>query len=138
MMPRCWPVGVDALAGARQPHPAWMQYFFLRRNPCERGTTMLYAVIATDAPNSLQDRLATRPAHLARLEQLKNEGRLVLAGPHPAIDSNDPGEAGFSGSLVVAEFDSLEAAQQWADADPYKAAGVYVNVVVKPFKKVLP
>ena len=75
---------------------------------------MLYAVIATDAPNSLQDRLATRPAHLARLEQLKNEGRLVLAGPHPAIDSNDPGEAGFSGSLVVAEFDSLEAAQQWA------------------------
>ena len=78
---------------------------------------MLYAVIATDAPNSLQDRLATRPAHLARLEQLKNEGRLVLAGPHPAIDSNDPGEAGFSGSLVVAEFDSLEAAQQWADAD---------------------
>jgi len=115
-----------------------MQYFFLRRNPRERGTTMLYAVIATDAPNSLQDRLATRPAHLARLEQLKNEGRLVLAGPHPAIDSNDPGEAGFSGSLVVAEFDSLEAAQQGADADPYKAAGVYVNVVVKPFKKVLP
>jgi len=138
MMPRCWPVGVDALAGTRQPHPAWMQYFFLRRNPRERGTTMLYAVIATDAPNSLQDRLATRPAHLARLEQLKNEGRLVLAGPHPAIDSNDPGEAGFSGSLVVAEFDSLEAAQQWADTDPYKAAGVYVNVVVKPFKKVLP
>ena len=89
---------------------------------------MLYAVIATDAPNSLQDRLATRPAHLARLEQLKNEGRLVLGGPHPAIDSNDPGEAGFSGSLVVAEFDSLEAAQQWADADPYKAAGVYVMV----------
>jgi uncharacterized protein YciI len=126
-------------------HGAWLlprdaALIFLRHvaESRYRGTTMLYAVIATDAPNSLQDRLATRPAHLARLEQLKNEGRLVLAGPHPAIDSNDPGEAGFSGSLVVAEFDSLEAAQQWADADPYKAAGVYVNVLVKPFKKVLP
>ncbi|MCF7204033.1 YciI family protein [Pseudomonas oligotrophica] len=99
---------------------------------------MLYAIIATDAPGSLNERLATRPAHLARLEQLKQEGRLVLAGPHPAVDSNDPGEAGFSGSLVVAEFDSLEAARQWADADPYKAAGVYSDVLVKPFKKVLP
>lgn len=99
---------------------------------------MLYAIIATDAPDSLQDRLAARPAHLARLEALKEQGRLVLAGPHPAIDSNDPGPAGFTGSLVVAEFDSLQAAQQWANADPYKAAGVYVDVLVKPFKKVLP
>ena len=86
---------------------------------------MLYAIIASDAPESLDKRLAARPAHLARLEQLKNEGRLVLAGPHPAIDSNDPGQAGFTGSLVVAEFDSLEQAQAWAAADPYQAAGVY-------------
>ncbi|AFN78503.1 YciI family protein [Stutzerimonas nitrititolerans] len=99
---------------------------------------MLYAIIATDAPDSLENRMATRPAHLARLEQLKNEGRLVLAGPHPAIDSNDPGTAGFTGSLVVAEFESLQAAEQWAAADPYKDAGVYADVVVKPFKKVLP
>lgn len=99
---------------------------------------MLYAIIATDAPDSLENRMAARPAHLARLEQLKNEGRLVLAGPHPAIDSNDPGSAGFTGSLVVAEFDSLPAAEQWAAADPYSAAGVYAGVVVKPFKKVLP
>ncbi|HAQ26371.1 YciI family protein [Stutzerimonas nitrititolerans] len=99
---------------------------------------MLYAIIATDAPDSLENRMATRPAHLARLEQLKNEGRLILAGPHPAIDSNDPGTAGFTGSLVVAEFESLQAAEQWAAADPYKDAGVYADVVVKPFKKVLP
>ncbi|WP_437881295.1 YciI family protein [Pseudomonas sp. LRF_L74] len=99
---------------------------------------MLYAIIATDAPQSLENRLASRPAHLERLEQLKSEGRLVLAGPHPAIDSNDPGQAGFSGSLIVAEFASLEQARQWADADPYKAAGVYVDVQVKPFKRVLP
>lgn len=99
---------------------------------------MLYAIIATDAPDSLENRMATRPAHLARLEQLKDEGRLVLAGPHPAIDSNDPGTAGFTGSLVVAEFDSLQAAEQWAAADPYNAADVYSAVVVKPFKKVLP
>ncbi len=99
---------------------------------------MLYAIIATDAPDSLENRMATRPAHLARLEQLKNEGRPVLAGPHPAIDSNDPGTAGFTGSLVVAEFESLQAAEQWAAADPYKDAGVYADVVVKPFKKVLP
>ncbi len=99
---------------------------------------MLYAIIANDVPGSLQSRLATRPAHLARLEQLKNEGRMVLAGPHPAIDSNDPGEAGFTGSLVVAEFDSLQAAEAWAAADPYKAAGVYGEVVVKPFKQVFP
>lgn len=99
---------------------------------------MLYAIIATDLPDSLQKRLETRPAHLERLEQLQTEGRLVLAGPHPAIDSNDPGSAGFTGSLVVAEFESLEAATQWAEADPYKAAGVYGEVVVKPFKKVFP
>ncbi|AYC33573.1 YciI family protein [Pseudomonas cavernae] len=99
---------------------------------------MLYAIIATDVANSLENRLAARPAHLARLEQLKTEGRLVLAGPHPAIDSNDPGAAGFTGSLVVAEFDSLAAAQSWAEADPYRAAGVYGAVVVKPFKLVLP
>lgn len=99
---------------------------------------MLYAIIATDTENSLEQRLAARPAHLARLEQLKAEGRLILAGPHPAIDSNDPGSAGFTGSLMVAEFESLVAAQTWADADPYRAAGVYSNVVVKPFKLVLP
>ena len=98
---------------------------------------MLYAVICEDVDNSLPLRKDTRPAHLARLEQLKEQGRLVLAGPLPAIDSNDPGEAGFTGSLVVAEFDSLTAAQSWADADPYREAGVYRNVVVKPFKKVL-
>ncbi|MBA1187506.1 YciI family protein [Pseudomonas entomophila] len=99
---------------------------------------MLYAIIARDTEGSLDKRLATRPAHLERLQQLKTEGRLVLAGPHPAIDSNDPGPAGFTGSLVVAEFDSLTAAQAWADADPYVAAGVYDQVVVKPFKHVLP
>ncbi|MEZ0197782.1 YciI family protein, partial [Pseudomonas qingdaonensis] len=91
-----------------------------------------------DVTNSLEKRLAARPAHIERLQQLKAEGRVVLAGPHPAIDSNDPGEAGFSGSLIVAEFESLAAAQTWADADPYIAAGVYDKVVVKPFKQVLP
>lgn len=99
---------------------------------------MLYAIIATDLPDSLQQRLASRPAHLARLDQLKSEDRLVLAGPHPAIDSNDPGAAGFTGSLVVAEFESLQAAEQWAEADPYKASGVYGAVIVKPFKQVYP
>lgn len=99
---------------------------------------MLYAIIATDAANSLDARLAARPDHIARLQQLNEEGRLVLAGPHPAVDSNDPGQAGFSGSLIVAEFDSLAAAEQWAAADPYRAAGVYSEVVVKPFKRVLP
>lgn len=99
---------------------------------------MLYAIIATDVPDSLEKRLAARPAHLARLDGLKNQGRMVLAGPHPAIDSNDPGPAGFTGSLVVAEFDSLQAAEEWAAADPYKAAGVYGNVIVKPFKQVYP
>lgn len=99
---------------------------------------MLYAIIAQDVENSLQDRLAARPKHLARLTALQEQGRLILAGPHPAIDSEDPGEAGFSGSLVVAEFDDLHAAQAWADADPYVAAGVYASVTIKPFKKVFP
>ena len=99
---------------------------------------MLYAIISEDVPNSLPLRKQARADHLQRLEQLKDEGRLVLAGPHPAIDNDDPGEAGFTGSLVVAEFESLGAAQQWADADPYVAAGVYQHVTVKPYKKVLP
>ena len=99
---------------------------------------MLYAIIGEDHPGSLDNRLASRPAHLARLNLLQQEGRLVLAGPCPAIDSPDPGPAGFSGSIIVAEFASLEAAQAWADADPYVAAGVYAKVTIKPFKKVLP
>ena len=99
---------------------------------------MLYAIIAEDVEDSLEKRISARPKHLERLNKLKDEGRLVLAGPHPAIDCNDPGEAGFSGSLVVAEFDDLESAQAWADSDPFVAAGVYSSVVVKTFKKVLP
>jgi uncharacterized protein YciI len=99
---------------------------------------MLYAIISEDKENSLPLRLQARPAHLARLEVLQAEGRLVLAGPHPAIDSENPAEAGFSGSLVVAEFTDLAAAEAWADADPYIEAGVYQKVTVKPFKKVLP
>ena len=99
---------------------------------------MLYAIISQDKPDSLEDRLAARPAHLERLNQLRDEGRLILAGPHPAIDSEEPGPAGFSGSLVVAEFASLEDAQSWANDDPYIRAGVYAQVTVKPFKKVLP
>jgi uncharacterized protein YciI len=99
---------------------------------------MLYAIISEDVDNSLEKRLSVRPAHVKRLQQLKAEGRLILAGPHPAIDNEDPGTNGFTGSLIVAEFDSLEAAQQWADTDPYIEAGVYKQVTVKPFKKVLP
>ncbi len=99
---------------------------------------MLYAVISEDNENSLDKRLSVRPAHVERLQQLKTEGRLILAGPHPAIDSDDPGTNGFTGSLIIAEFDSLEAAQQWADKDPYIEVGVYKQVTVKPFKKVLP
>lgn len=99
---------------------------------------MLYAIIATDNENSLEKRLATRPAHLERLNQLQDAGRLVLAGPHPAIDSSDPGDAGFSGSLIVAEFEDLEAATTWASEDPYQHAGVYASVEVKPFRKVFP
>ena len=99
---------------------------------------MLYAIIAQDIENSLSKRMEARPSHVARLKELKDEGRLILAGPHPSIDVSEPGEAGFSGSLVVAEFDDLQKAREWADADPYFAAGVYSSVVVKPFNKVLP
>ena len=99
---------------------------------------MFYAIIAEDVANSLENRLAARPAHLERLNVLLDAGRLILAGPHPAIDTEDPGEAGFSGSLIVAEFTSLEDAQTWAADDPYQHAGVYASVTVKPFKKVLP
>tara|TARA_Y100000588_G_C14241328_1_gene919518 strand:- start:1422 stop:1712 length:291 start_codon:yes stop_codon:yes gene_type:complete len=95
-------------------------------------------IYSTDVENSLEKRLVTRPAHLERLIALKEQNRLFSAGPLPTIDSEDPGSAGFTGSLVIAEFDSLEAAQQWADADPYIAAGVYAHSVVKPYKKVLP
>lgn len=99
---------------------------------------MFYAIIARDLPGSLEKRLAARPAHVARLNALKDEGRLLLAGPHPAIDSEDPGPAGFSGSLIVAEFATREAAIAWASEDPYALAGVYAEVTVKPFKRVLP
>ena len=99
---------------------------------------MLYAIISEDVTDSLEKRKLARPDHLARLELLKNEGRLVLAGPHPKIDNENPGDAGFTGSLVVAEFNSLADAEAWAAADPYIAAGVYAKVTVKPFKKVLP
>ncbi len=99
---------------------------------------MLYAIISEDIADSLPLRKETRPAHLKRVEALQAEGRLLIAGPHPAVDSEDPGEAGFTGSLIVAEFGSLEEAQAWADADPYVEAGVYANVTVKPFRKVAP
>jgi uncharacterized protein YciI len=102
------------------------------------GDHMYYSIIGTDVPESLQKRLSVRPEHLARLETLQNEGRLLTAGPFPAIDTEDPGDAGFSGSLIVAEFESLIDARQWADDDPYMAAGVYQSVSVKPFKKVFP
>ena len=99
---------------------------------------MLYAIMSEDVPNSLAERIKHRPAHLARLTDLQNQGRLILAGPHPAIDSIDPGPAGFSGSLIVAEFDDLLAAQTWAAADPFVIEGVYASVNVKPFRKTLP
>ncbi len=99
---------------------------------------MLYAIMGTDRVDSLEARLAVRPEHLKRIQALQDEGRLILAGPHPAIDSSDPGAAGFSGSLIVAEFDDLDAAKEWANADPYASTGVYSGVEVKPFKKVLP
>lgn len=99
---------------------------------------MLYTIISEDVENSLEKRLTARPAHIQRLDALQNQGRLVLAGPHPTIDCENPGDAGFTGSLIVAEFQNLEAAKKWADADPYVCAGVYANVMVKPFKKVFP
>ncbi|MCB6182217.1 YciI family protein [Leeia sp. TBRC 13508] len=99
---------------------------------------MLYSIVGEDIENSLEKRLSVRPAHLARLQALADENRLLVAGPNPAIDSNDPGAAGFTGSVVIAEFASLADAQAWADTDPYIEAGVYAKVTVKPFKKVLP
>lgn len=114
-----------------------LTYAFFQGRP-RRDDTMWYAIVANDIPDSLSRRLPARPAHLARLEQLREQGRLLLAGPFPAIDAEDPGPAGFSGSLIVAEFDDLAAAQAWADADPYAAAGVYADVRVRPFRKVLP
>ena len=99
---------------------------------------MLYAIVGEDKENSLESRMVNRPAHLDRISVLRDEGRLVLAGPHPAIDCEDPGAAGYSGSLIVAEFPTLGDAQSWANADPYVTAGVFKNVSVKPFRKVLP
>lgn len=99
---------------------------------------MLYVITGTDNENSLEKRLSVRPAHLERLKALQNQGRLLMAGPFPAIDSDDPGTAGFTGSLIVAEFASLYEAKMWADSDPYVEAGVYHSVSVKPFKRVLP
>ena len=99
---------------------------------------MWYAIYAEDVPNSLEKRMNARSAHLARLNELQAQGRLLLAGPFPAIDSADPGPAGFSGSLIIVEFDNLESATSWADADPFVSAGVYANVIVKPFRKTLP
>lgn len=99
---------------------------------------MYYAILSQDVEDSLSLRGQARPAHLERLEALRDQGRLLVAGPHPAVDTETPGDAGFSGSLVIAEFPSLEAAQHWADTDPYVAAGVYASTTVKPFKKVLP
>ena len=97
---------------------------------------MYYAIISEDIENSLELRIKTRPAHIERLKKLHEQGRVLLVGPHPAIDSEDPGEAGFTGSLIIAEFDSLKEAKTWADTDPYLDAGVYQKVIVKPFKKV--
>jgi uncharacterized protein YciI len=99
---------------------------------------MWYAIVGTDVPDSLQRRLSVRPAHLDRLNRLRDEGRLLLAGPFPAIDADDPGSAGFTGSLIIAEFEDLAAARAWADADPYIGAGVYADVSVRPFRKVAP
>ena len=99
---------------------------------------MYYVILGTDVAGSLEKRISARPEHLARLTQLQDEGRLLTAGPLPAIDSDDPGDAGFTGSIIIAEFESLSAAQQWAEKDPYMEAGVYTSVSVKPYKKVFP
>lgn len=99
---------------------------------------MFYMIRGVDVPNSLEQRKAARPAHIARLEKLRDQGRLLLSGPLPAIDAEDPGAAGFTGSLIVAEFESLDSARAWAEADPYVAGGVYARVEVQPFRKTLP
>lgn len=99
---------------------------------------MLYAINGEDKPNSLEKRMESRPAHLERIKELQEDGRLILAGPYPAIDSSEPGPSGFSGSLIVAEFESLEAACTWAKSDPYTTSGVFAKLTVKPFKKVFP
>jgi len=99
---------------------------------------MLYAIVSEDINNSLEKRKGARPAHLERIQRMVDKGRVIVAGPHPAIDTEDPGESGFTGSLIVAEFSSIEEAKTWANADPYVTAGVYARVTVKPFKKVLP
>ena len=99
---------------------------------------MLYSIVGIDKPNSLEARMAVRSEHVARLNDLREQGKLIIAGPNPAIDSDDPGAAGFTGSIIIAEFDSLQAAQSWADDDPYIKSGAYASVMVKPFKKVLP
>ena len=99
---------------------------------------MLFSIVGTDVPNSLEKRMAARPDHVTRLKSLLEKGRLIIAGPNPAIDSTDPGEAGFTGSIIIAEFDNLESAQAWANEDPYLLTGVYESVVVKPFNKALP
>ncbi len=99
---------------------------------------MLYSIVGRDVENSLQARLAARPDHVERLKQLVSQGKLILAGPNPAIDSSDPGDAGFTGSIIIAEFESLQAAQEWADQDPYILTGVYASVEVKPFNQALP
>ncbi len=99
---------------------------------------MWYAIVAEDSKDTLDSRLKVRPEHIARLNMLKDEGRLLLAGPFPVIDSENPGVAGYSGSLIIAEFANLDAAKTWADADPYVGVGVYANVIVKPFRKTLP
>ena len=106
--------------------------------PLQDGINVLYALIARDAPDSLQRRRAVRERHLARIQQLVDQGRLIVAGPHPAIDAEDPGEAGFTGSLIIAEFASREAAREWIDADPYVTEGVFESIEIKPFRQVMP
>jgi uncharacterized protein YciI len=110
----------------------------LPNDKTKRTPTVLFSIVSTDVENSLPLRQSARPAHIERLRHLQAEGRLLLAGPNPAVESEEPGEAGFTGSIVIAEFPDLEQARAWADADPYVAAGVYAEVHVKPFKKVLP
>lgn len=113
------------------------QMTMMNKKP-RKQCNMLYAIISEDVENSLEKRLPVRSAHLERVQKLADQGHLILAGPHPAIDSEEPGTNGFTGSLIVAEFDSLSSAKKWADADPYIEAGVYQKITVKPFKKVLP